>query len=354
VSIHSGPPPAGLFELDFFNTLPSPGFAGWLAERRISLAFTTGNRLMLAGVDAAGELYLEERVFDATTGLAAVGSHTLYLAARWQLWRFENALAPGTRDRSGNDRRYLAQTAHTTGFVGVYDIAVDPGGRPLFTSALFNCVSRTADRADFAAVWTPPFISSVVPEDRCHLTGLALEGDELAYVTCAAATDVARGWEREIVSGGVIVDARAGEVLARGMSMPHSPRLHDGRLYVLGSGTGELLAVDRATGAAETVATVPGFARGLAFAGNEAVVGCSRLTGEGPYTEAPIWSSGTAMHGIAVVDLAEGRVAHSLEFQGASGDVFAVTVLPDTVHPSASESLGGLRDQVSVGEPGSL
>src|SRR5262249_51414427 len=39
-----------------------------------------------------------------------------------------------------------------------------------------------------------------------------------------------------------------GEFVTRGLSMPHSPRWHDGRLWLLESGTGQLVLVDPAVG----------------------------------------------------------------------------------------------------------
>ena len=59
-------------------------------------------------------------------------------------------------------------------------------------------------------------------------------------------------------------------------SMPHSPRLYGGRLWLLNSGTGELGVIDRAAGAFTPVCLCPGYARGLAFIGRHAVIGLSR------------------------------------------------------------------------------
>ena len=66
-------------------------------------------------------------------------------------------------------------------------------------------------------------------------------------------------------------------MIASGLSMPHSPRLHNGQLWLLESGTGRLLVIDAATGHRETVAEMPGFARGLALCGPYAFVGLSKI-----------------------------------------------------------------------------
>ena len=169
----SGPPPAGLFELSAVNVDASPGFESWLAEERVGLAFTTGTRLFLVGRTAGG-LSIVERTFEGAGGLAALGAQTLYLATRWQIWRLENALAPGQLDASGHDRLFLAQSAHTTGFLAVHDIGVDGAGDPVFPSAQFNCLGVPSRRWNFTATWRPPFVSGLVAEPRCLLTGVAI------------------------------------------------------------------------------------------------------------------------------------------------------------------------------------
>jgi uncharacterized protein (TIGR03032 family) len=353
----ANPPPVGLFTVDAFNAEPSAGFARWLAGHDVSLAFTTGTRLMLAGLAPGGVLSVYGRSFDTAAGLAAVGSRTLFLASRWQLWRLQNALAGVTPDGDVvHDAHFLGQAITTTGFVGAFDVAVDGAGEPMFTNAMFNCVSRLSERLSFSVAWTPPFVSSIEGGERCRVSGLVLEDDELAYVTCGAVTDEVAGWTTQLESGGVVVDCRNGELLARGLSLPHSPRLHDGRLYVTSAGTGELVEIDRSTGAARTVARVPGLARGLAFVGGHAVVGCSRNSADGVYRKLALWTgrSDELIHGLAVVDLDTGRVDHTLAIRAESGDVFAVAALHGTAHPTAAERMGAAREEFAVGPVGTL
>ena len=58
--------------------------------------------------------------------------------------------------------------------------------------------------------------------------------------------------------------------------MPHSPRLYQGKLWLVQSGTGEFGHVDVVTGRFEPVCFLQGYARGLAFVGDRAVIGVSR------------------------------------------------------------------------------
>jgi uncharacterized protein (TIGR03032 family) len=343
-------PGPGLFELGGLGSTPSPGFAAWLAAERVGLALTTGNRLVFVGRDGAGDVDVREHVLDGACGLAAVDAQTLYVAGRWQLVRAENALAAGQVAAAGHDRLFLTQTAHTTGFVGAVDAGVAGDGRVLFTNSLCNCVAAPSPRWNFTAVWRPPFISALLAEERCHITGLALDDGQLAYVTCAAETDVAGGWRDAVADGGVVLDVRERRVLARGLSLPRSPRLHDGRLYVAASGTGELVQIDRRSGESRVLARVPGLARGLAFSGHHAILGCSRVPEDGTDAQAPIavTRSDEQRHGVAIVDLDTGAILATLWLDGGSGDLYGLVVLPSTVSPALGDGAGALRERFAI------
>ena len=58
--------------------------------------------------------------------------------------------------------------------------------------------------------------------------------------------NAANGWRAHKPRGGCLMEVSSGEVISRGLSMPHSPRWHDGRLWLLeweppGTGEYELL-----------------------------------------------------------------------------------------------------------------
>jgi len=72
------------------------------------------------------------------------------------------------------------------------------------------------------------------------------------------------------------------------------PRLHDGRLWVLESGTGRLMPLDSATGRRDTVAEVPGFAPGLAIVGPFAFIGLSKIRKTSAMDGVPLASGGSS------------------------------------------------------------
>src|SRR4029077_6446966 len=85
--------------------------------------------------------------------------------------------------------------------------------------------------ASFNPRWRPPFVTELEPSDRCHLNGLGMVAGRPKYVTALGETDEAAGWRADKARGGVLMDVDSGEVLCRGLSMPHSPRWHGGRLW---------------------------------------------------------------------------------------------------------------------------
>src|SRR4029450_3627752 len=87
------------------------------------------------------------------------------------------------------------------------------------------------------------------------------------YVTALGESDTGNGWRANKPHGGCLMEVRSGDGVRRGLGVPHSPRWHDGRLWLLESGTGQLLSIDPSTGQREGLAQGPGFGRGLALCG---------------------------------------------------------------------------------------
>ncbi len=204
-------------------------FTAWLAEQQLSLAFTTyqGGKVFFLGLKPDGALEVFNRTFERCMGLAA-SSQTLWLSSLYQLWRFENLLEPG-QHYQGYDRVYVPQVAYTTGDVDIHDVAVDASGRPVFVNTLFSCLATVSETHSFAPLWQPRFISKLAAEDRCHLNGLAMQDGVPRYVTAVSRSDVADGWRDHRRDGGIVIEVESGEIVASGLSMPHSPRLHQGR-----------------------------------------------------------------------------------------------------------------------------
>lgn len=323
-------------------------FGPWLAGAGASLAFTTyqAGKLFLIGLKPDGGLSVFERTFDRCMGLG-VGSGRLWMSSLYQLWRFENFLDPGTL-HDGYDALWVPVTGHTTGDIDIHDIHAGEDGRPTFVATRFNCLATLSERGSFRPVWRPPFIDRIAAEDRCHLNGMAVAGGRPRYVTCVSRTNIAESWREHRRDGGAVLDVESGETVAAGLSMPHSPRLHGDRLWILQAGTGEFGHVDPATGTFEPVCFLPGFARGLAFLGDHAVIGLSRprenRTFEGLALNERLEREGAGPKcAICIVNLATGDLEHRLDIEGVVQELYDVAVLPVTTRPMA---LGFRSDEI--------
>jgi uncharacterized protein (TIGR03032 family) len=339
----------------------SPGMSQWLARHRVSLACSTyqTGKLLLFGRKPTGDLSVFERNFTRSMGLWGDGQR-LWMSAQCQLWRLENVLRPG-ESYDGHDRLFVPRAGLTTGDLDIHDVAVESGGRPVFVATGFNCLATVSERYNFTPLWRPSFITAMVPEDRCHLNGLALEDGRCKYVTAVAATNENGAWRDHRRDGGVVIDVQSGEVVATGLSMPHSPRLHRGELWLLNSGTGYLGKIDRQSGRFEPVAFCPGYLRGLAFVGDHhAVVGLSRPRHDETFgglalDETLAQHDESARCGVLVIDLRSGETVHWIRLEGVVTELYDVAVMPGVARPMA---LGFKSDEIqrliALGDEGCL
>jgi uncharacterized protein (TIGR03032 family) len=351
-------PPAPSTAVEFRYT-QSDSFVDVLRELRASLAITTyqANKLLVARV-AGGGLSTLVRTFERPMGLAA-SDDRLMLGCRDQIWEFRSApeIAPQVEPAGQHDACFLPRTSHVTGDIGVHEVAfakppLSPGGRGVggegailwIVNTRFSCLCTLDPEYSFVPRWRPPFITALVAEDRCHLNGLAVVDGQPKYVTALGETDTPDGWRANKARGGCLMEVTNGELVSRGLSMPHSPRWHDGRLWLLESGTGQLVLVDRMTGQRQAVAELPGFARGLALSGRYAFVGLSKIRPTSAMDGVPLAERRDELKcGVAVVDLRRGHVVAFLEFQSAVEEIFDVQLLRDFRFP---EVIGFQKDTI--------
>lgn len=325
--------------------IPSPGFAGWLSATRGSLAFSTyqSGRLFLLGNANDGSLYAQERTVGMAMGLA-ISTETLWIGCRDQIWRFVNT-GPGRIHQQHYDAVYLPRTGYMIGQSNTHDVLADVRFRGtayefLFANTQFSCIATLDPKFTFRPIWIPDFISQLKGEDRCHLNGICAQDGELAFATICGRYDTPLGWKVEQTGGGFVMDVRSNQVVCTGLSMPHSPRWYDGRLWLLNSGEGELGYVDFASARFVPVAYCAGFARGLAFIDNYAVVALSSLrpTKEGILANINLANrlkdrNAFQRCGLQVFDLKSHSLKHWLHISGVVSELYDVVYLPDRARP---------------------
>ncbi len=327
----------------------SSGLANWLEDQNCSLGLTTyqAGRLILIGRKTDGTIRAHERLIEGCKALHSDGQ-SLWASGTHSLWRFENALRKGKQTSAGVDRLFVPRESRVTGKIDIHEIAIgDPaqfgggnGPAPIFVSSAFNCLATISDTASFQALWRPPFINSRKGGDRCHLNGLAMDGTRAAFVTMTSTSAELDGWRDDRKDGGIIMDLETNETLTSGLSMPHSPRLYDDKLWVLNSGHGTLCTVDRNDGTLTEVAFCPGFARGLVFVGRYAVIGTSlprrNAIFEGlPLDGALAQSKTQPICALQIVDIDTGQTAHWLRFEHTIEELFDIEILSGIRQPEA-------------------
>ena len=331
----------------------SPGFSSFLGGNGIGLGISSyqSGKFYLLGQNTDGGLLVDERFFRKAMGIAVPDKDTILLATLFQVIRFKNDLNAGQQINNLYDACYVPRELFTTGELDAHDVGLLRDGRIVFVNTQFNCLATPSARHSFTPLWKPPFISKIVKEDRCHLNGLAMEDGVPRYVTAVSKSDTIDGWRDRRFDGGIVIDVGTGEIVVGGLSMPHSPRLYNGKLYVLNSGTGELGWVEPAPKAADAkfhaVAFCPGFVRGLGFFGKYAFVGLSKpryerfeglaLDKKLADTDSEPWC------GVQVIDLETGTVTHWFRIDGPVGELYDVAVVPGVFRPM---SLGFASNEV--------
>lgn len=330
--------PAGKPALDLMNLKVekscSRGLASWLASNKISLAITSyqSGRLYLVGSDPKGRVSFFERIFERAMGVVG-NAQRIYLGGLFQLWRFENVLRPGEAIHKQFDKCYVPRNAQTIGDLDIHELGIRKNGKVVFVNTRYSCLAELSQTHSFKAIWKPDFISKLAPEDRCHLNGLAMVDDEPRYVTAVCRSDSVDGWRDRRHGGGVVIDITTNEIVCEGLSMPHSPRWANGKLWLLNAGTGHVGWVDFAERKFVPLAFVPGFARGLSIIGNVAAVGLSKprnqrfeglqLDEELRKHDAEPWC------GVQIISLANGDVMNWIRFEGDISEIFDICFLPN-------------------------
>ena len=347
---------AGTIAEPQFELTTSRQFPEFLDEQKVGLAFTTyqAGKLFLLGLKADGRMSVFERTLERCMGMVASPGE-LHVATLYQIWRFRNVLEPGVLHEE-HDALYAPRLSWVTGDLDVHDVGLMPDGRPVFANTLFSCVATVSETDSFVPLWKPRFISKLAAEDRCHLNGLAMENGVPRYVTAVGQSDVADGWREHRNNGGCVIDIATSEVVAGGFSMPHSPRVHAGKLWLHNSGTGEFGYVDIQAGRFVPVAFCPGYLRGLSFTGNFAVVGLSQSrdnrTFSGLALDDELKKRGAeARCALMVIDLRTGDAVHWVRLGGVVRELYDVVLLPGVRRPSAiGFKADSIRRVITIGE----
>ena len=319
-----------------FDCEYSPQFAELLHKLGISLAISTyqaGKVIFLSAVDTDKLIQLP-RTFENAMGMA-VSKNKLAVSAQNEVIVLRNQpeLAHTYPNQKGvYDGIFIPRKRYNTGYLALHDMDF-MNDKLVAVNTLFSCLSYIDGKYSFTPFWQPPFISELTPDDRCHLNGIASENNEIKYLTALGNTNTHQGWRDKKMSGGILMEYPSGKIILNGLGMPHSPRIYNGKLYLLNSAQGELICVDPEKGTYEVIVQLGGFARGMSRYGDYLFIGVSKLRHNSKaFSDLDI--AKTSFAGIIAVYLPYKSIVGSFKYEMSVDEIYDVKVIEDSVRPS--------------------
>jgi len=325
--------------IDRFDLHLNADFMNFLSSENMSVAFTTyeGGKLIIVGPGYNGAI-VAERNFTRCMALY-IEDQNIWVSTEHNILQLENGLEKGQYWENQWDRLYLPRSSHFTGGVDAHEILRANDGYLYGVITGHNCIARIDynDRGSFSPYWKPPFINNIITGDRCHLNGLCLEDGELAYVSIVAETTEPQEWKKHREDGGIIIDIRKDEIIASGLSMPHTPRVHEGVLWFLEAGKGYLCRYDPKTKGVERVLWRPGFLRGLHFYKKYAFI-CSSAPRNKVFEGLPLQEELKERDveprcALDVINMETMELAYSINITGHVKEIYDVALLMDCRQP---------------------
>jgi uncharacterized protein (TIGR03032 family) len=338
-----------------FTSFHTSNFPELLQHLGISLVVSTyqAGKLILVRNDG-GQLNTHFRQFAAPMGVAFnPSSRALAVGTRCQVWTFRDhpRVADKLKPPGKHDAVFLPRGIHFSGDIRIHEIGW-VGDELWGVNTRFSCLCTFDREHSFVPRWRPPFVSAYAAEDRCHLNGMAIRNGQVQLVTFLAQTNVQGGWREHKRDGGGLWDVAEHRLLVGTLCMPHSPRFHAGRIWLLESGLGTISTLEESTGRLNEVARLPGFTRGLCFVGRYAFVGLSQIRESAIFGGIPIAESAQdRCCGVWVVDTHSGATVAFIRFEGVVQEIFAVEALPNVRFPELQNEPGEILDSSFVLPP---
>ena len=320
------------FQMNFTPALPE-----LLRKLNCTIALTTyqaGKLVFISAVDDERLVQLP-RTFQRPMALhSRGGALALSTASTIELFVNDPRMAPSyPKQEKTYDGLYLPRRTYQTGRIDAHGLEWDESGMLWMVNTRFGCLATVSERFSFEPQWSPPFLSDLAPEDRCHLNGMAFKDGTPRYVTCLSRTDEREGWRKNLPNEGVLVNVSTNEIVLDGLAMPHSPRIVGDKLYMLLSATGELVRVNTDQKTYEVVQKIGGFVRGLAHHQDHLFIAFSKLRkNSSTFRDLPIADEATTA-GVAVVHEPTGAFVGRIVYGQSVDEIFDVSVIPNMTRP---------------------
>ncbi len=297
-------------------------------ESTLAISVYQAGKVLLINTKDNARINITPVNYEKPMGVIAEGNN-LAIATKKELHLYANSKALAQRMKVNGkdlDNLYFPRVTYHTGDLDLHDLAYQ-SNKIIAVNTRFSCVCSFDENFSFTPIWSPPFITENTPEDRCHLNGLELEHGELKYATALGTGNTKESWRDNIKTGGMLMDIPSNKILLDNLSMPHSPRLYNNRLFLLESAKGELVEINRETMEKRTVVKLNGLVRGLSIINDLAFIGISKVR-EKSSTFSKLDDSVKAEYAsIHIVDINHGAILGKLTFQGGIQEIYDIRLL---------------------------
>ena len=162
---------------------------------------------------------------------------------------------------------------------------------------------------------------------------MVMENGSPILVTALGTGDSHRSWKEKIDTGGVLIHIPTNEIIAKDLAMPHTPRIYNGKLYMLLSATGEIVAFDMSKGTYDVVNKISGFVRGMSRCGDYLFIGQSKIRKNSSFFKDLDIADKALYSGFTVIYLPTGSVVAELRYHASVDEIFDIEVLPGLKRP---------------------
>lgn len=234
------------------------------------------------------------------------------------------------------DTLYIPRASLVTGMINIHDIAWGDEGLWVVNST-FSCLSTLSSENSFVVRWKPKFITELVPEDRCHLNGMAMLNGKPKYVTTFNKENSKDSWSESKKNDGTLIDIDTNEMLIEGMMLPHSPKVYKDKVYVCESGLGVVWEFDPKTKEKKEVIKLKGFTRGLNFYGDLMFVGLSKMRTSSVTDPLPISKEDETYSGVWIINMEDNTQIGHIKFDGDVDQIYDIGIIEDSSYPELLE-----------------
>ncbi|MFT7156790.1 MAG: hypothetical protein ACI8Q1_001805 [Parvicella sp.] len=327
------------------------GLAGFLFENNSSILLTTyqAGVLMAIGSSDGAKLHQIPFRFKKPMGIA-LQDNKLAIATLDEIQLLSNA-GSIEKDKKNNstkfDTFFVHRATYNTCSLDVHDLDFGKGSIWGINTS-FSCLCKFDINYSFVPKWKPKFISDLVPEDKCHLNGMAMQGDTPKFVTALSQTDQKEGWRKDLMNTGVLMEVPSGDILLDGLAMPHSPTIIGEKVYFLESGKGCISSYDIATGTKKEVYLFSRFVRGMSQLGDHLIIGVSKIRESSKTFKSLRVSETSTDAGIIVFNFVTNQIDYELEYETTIDEIYDVQVLNGFNRPAVLSQLEERSKEVII------